>query len=975
MTAADNAADLGGALMSDDPSLHALRVFISYPRGGVTHTWAERIHDELSRRGADVWRDTHGIADGDEWYRRIVDALELADVVVGVFGPDSDDSRWQRREVIYADRMGLAVVPVAVGTHRLPLMAVDRQPIVLRDPGSAAAAYEALARAVLEATRRDARFRQAPSVEPPTVTPPDEARRREEIAWLNDQIHAALRDRDLQYEPLAGERSPASRGERLRHQLRFDPQVMLRMFGVGVEGVSAAERPVHYDDVLDAYRELPSQREPRLVVLGEPGAGKTFSLQRIVLSHARRALDSATAPLPIFVGLGLWTRADLTLLAFIEQQLGPLGRHLETWRSERRALLLLDGLNEIPLPQREMKARQIRELADDARWPAVIVSCRERDYAADFRLPFDQIVLQPLTVLQIHSCLRRSLELVHGAGQGAAEAEQRFWEIAGGAALREVWDVWRAAGASLELFWTADEVPRSDPAVVGKTRGVQDRLWHAARTDPRSLLRLASNPYLLSLLIALPSMPRNRAQLFDGFFGMLHDRERQVREERHEAVPERGSWLATLASLAGALQRRYGDASSERERDVAATSLPRALWPAGVEQVLAFSIDASVLQLIGDDLRFTHQMLQEALAGRALQRMLAEGTPATGLWPAERWWHRNGWEVAAELACESLAFDEPALHRMLQWLATANPDVACEAWQRAGAPRLPALLLEAVAARWSESMTSVEREPAPPARAAIGRLLGGLGLDRRIGISVDARGMPVFDWLRIDGTKAFTFQHGRHAPLPPFEIARYPTTHSQFQAFIDAGGYEPDSPWWDGLAHRFTAARDPAWSEPNAPRDRVSWYEAVAFCRWLSHATGRAHALPSEQQWERVARDPDGRLYPWGPDYAAGRANANESRRGLAGAVSLGRTSAVGIYPGGASVDGVLDLAGNVWEWCANEFGNPRKLAPTGDATRVLRGGSWVNGPKNLRTTARDEQRPDFRGYQTGFRICRACAA
>jgi len=955
--------------MSDDVSLHNVRVFVSYPRGGVTHTWAERVQAELSRRGANVWRDTDGIADGDEWYRRIVDALQLSDVVVGVFGPESDDSRWQRREVLYADRIGLIVVPVAVATDRLPLMAVDRQPVMLRDAGAAAPAYQSLARAVLEASKRGARLHQVPRVEAAGDAPSDMARRREEVAWLNDQIHAALRGRDLQYEPLAAERSPASRGERMRHQLRFDPQVMIRMFGV-VEGASAAETPVHYDDVLDAYRELPSQRDPRLAVLGEPGAGKTFSLQRIALSHARLALDSAALPLPIFVRLGLWTRADMPLLMFIEQQLGPLGRHLETWRDEGRALLLLDGLNEIPLPQRANKAREIRDLADDTRWPAVIVSCRERDYTAGFRLPFDQIVLQPLTVPQIHRCLQRSLQLVRGAEQGAVEAEQRFWEIAGGPALREVWDIWRSAGASFELFWSADEVPRSDPAVVGKTRGIQDRLWHTARTDPRSLLRLASNPYLLSLLIALPSLPRNRAQLFEGFLGMLHDRERQVREGRHEPVPERGAWVGTLAILAEAMQRRYADASSDRERDVAATSLPRALWPPGVEEVLTFSIDASVLQLVGDDLRFTHQMLQEALAGRALQRSLAEGLPAVNLWPADRWWRRNGWEIAAELACESLAFEEPSLLRMLEWLATANPDVACEAWQRAGTPALPAPLLETIAARWAESLTSVALEPAPQARAAIGRLLGGLGLDRRAGIGIDARGVPVFDWVRIETTESF--KSGRHQPLRAFEIARYPVTHRQFQAFIDAGGYEPDAPWWDGWAHRYAGARDAAWSEPNAPRDRVSWYEAVAFCRWLSHETGRPHALPSEQQWERAARARDGRLYPWGAEYVAGNANCNESRSGLAGAVSLGRTSAVGIYPGGVSVDGVYDLAGNVWEWCANEFSNPRKLASTGDATRVLRGGSWVNGPKNLRTTARDEQRPEFRGYQTGLRVCRA---
>ena len=88
--------------------------------------------------------------------------------------------------------------------------------------------------------------------------------------------------------------------------------------------------------------------------------------------------------------------------------------------------------------------------------------------------------------------------------------------------------------------------------------------------------------------------------------------------------------------------------------------------------------------------------------------------------------------------------------------------------------------------------------------------------------------------------------------LPPFEIARYPVTHAQFQAFIGAGGYAPDAPWWQGL-QRPDQPRPARWPDANAPRETVSWFEATAFCRWLAAATGEPIRLLTEQEWERAA--------------------------------------------------------------------------------------------------------------------------
>ena len=971
--------------------LVGLRVFISYPRGGAAHTWAEQVHADLQARGARVWRDETGIAAGDDnWYARICEGLQGADLVVAVFGADSAACRWQEREMLQADEWGLPVVAAVVaaaGNLSLPTYAKGHQPVPLRDGAARAASLNTLAAAVL---------RRAPAPKPMAATaastpiPPEQ--RRTELAWLNTLLHRRLSRHEAVYEPLAARQQSATLADRLHQVVRFDTRMLLAAFGLAPADPSAkaSQDLPPFDDVLDAYRHLPQRQVSRLVVLGEPGAGKSFSLERIACDHARRALQDDTAPLPLLLRLGLWTRADEPFDAFAERQLDldddgartGLGRWWAALRDQRRAVLLLDGLNEIPQPQRADKAAQIRRACDDTRWLAVVLSCRERDFEADFPLPFDRLTLQPLTPLQVHRCLLRAFALADDSGQGAERGETRFWEIAGGgsggAGLRQAWLRWQDAGASFEQFWTLDDIPRENPDVYSKTGGEQDRLWREARHNRRSLLRLAANPYLLSMMMVLPAIPPGRAQLFDVFLRMLHERERQARDARHDArsVPDLADWLALLTRLAENLQHLESVAGADDDADAkvtvgaAATSLPRTNWPAGIAELLDFSRDASVLQLAGDDLRFTHQLLQEALASRALRQACDSGLPASHFWPAHHWWQRNGWEVVAEIAAESLAGDLAAVQRLIGWLAQANPGLALDVWRRADAPPLPPDSLQATAAQWRPRLADASTEPSPLARAAIGRWLGALGLDDRPGIGLRADGLPDIGWVPIKSPKGFVYQGGRHPPLPDFDIARYPVTHRQFQAFIDAGGYaEPR--WWQGLAQRIDAPVDAAWPDPNAPRESVNWYVAVAFCRWLSAALNEDIRLPTEQQWERAASGTEGREYPWGQGYRVGNANCDEvTFDKLPGGVNVGRSTAVGIYPL-TSAEGVFDLAGNVWEWCLNEREKPDKVGTAGDASRVLRGGSWYFNAQNLRAAFRFVDPPDGRGFNVGFRVCR----
>jgi len=278
----------------------------------------------------------------------------------------------------------------------------------------------------------------------------------------------------------------------------------------------------------------------------------------------------------------------------------------------------------------------------------------------------------------------------------------------------------------------------------------------------------------------------------------------------------------------------------------------------------------------------------------------------------------------------------------------------------------PGLLGELQAA-WLPRLTDMELEPSPEGRAAIGRALGRLDLDRRKGVWVDEKGVPEIDWVEIPGGE-FVYQGGERRLIETFLIARYPVTNRQFQTFLDAeDGYRNDR-WWKGMTNPDRTPVAGSWTEGNHPRERVSWWEAMAFCGWLGHKLGRDVRLPTEWEWERAARGTEGRVYPWGDEYRTGYANINETYQD-AGSHSLGRTSAVGLYPEGASAEGVLDLSGNVWEWCLNEYEKPDRVQAGGQESRVLRGGSWGYDLDHARARYRGYVHRNLRDNDIGFRV------
>jgi len=247
-------------------------------------------------------------------------------------------------------------------------------------------------------------------------------------------------------------------------------------------------------------------------------------------------------------------------------------------------------------------------------------------------------------------------------------------------------------------------------------------------------------------------------------------------------------------------------------------------------------------------------------------------------------------------------------------------------------------------------------------RAIIGWKLAQYG-DPRPGVGLGEDGLPDIAWVEILGGRIPLVLVRGVFEVKPFRLAKYPVTNIQFQAFIDDKGYDTGD-WWEGITKRKPEL--PKWSEANGPRETVSWDEAVAFCRWLSARLGKSVRLPTEWEWQQAATggNPD-YAYPWGTEWDSTRGNSKEAR--------VDRTCSAGLYPNGATKQGALDMAGNVWEWCLTKYDRPEKPeslhVDKSEHKRVIRGGSWLNEPELLRSSNRVRLATGTRDNRIGFRL------
>jgi formylglycine-generating enzyme required for sulfatase activity len=261
-------------------------------------------------------------------------------------------------------------------------------------------------------------------------------------------------------------------------------------------------------------------------------------------------------------------------------------------------------------------------------------------------------------------------------------------------------------------------------------------------------------------------------------------------------------------------------------------------------------------------------------------------------------------------------------------------------------------------------------------RRELGDVLDKQG-DTRPGVGVDADGIPDIEWCAVTpggrvsveiDDKLQTFS------VAPFLIAKYPVTFAQYEAFVKARDGFNNLMWWRGMPSEYQRQKlDEQYHKGrNKPWDEVSWYQAVAFCRWLNYRLERTKLtfgsnsnslvigqnaeirLPLEWEWQWAAQgSSEKREYPWGR-WQDGYANTYD--------VNLDQTIAVGMYPPGAAKCGALDMSGQVWEWCANKYSKKWE-------NRSLRGGSFLNDLLFAACAYRFNNYPYYSYGYVGFRV------
>ena len=229
--------------------------------------------------------------------------------------------------------------------------------------------------------------------------------------------------------------------------------------------------------------------------------------------------------------------------------------------------------------------------------------------------------------------------------------------------------------------------------------------------------------------------------------------------------------------------------------------------------------------------------------------------------------------------------------------------------------------------------------------------------------------------------------------LPAYYLGRYPVTNAQYARFVQATGHrvpylDPKKSAWAKPYNWDEKRKTPPQGKEDHPVVLVSWEDAVAYCEWAGLR------LPMEVEWEKAARGTDGRTYPWGNEWDGRKCNSAERIAGRELSTydewnkwwqswlkldpvkrHQDTTTPVGAYsPIGDSPCDCADMAGNVWEWCADWYkgypGTTCQDSDFGETCRVLRGGSWGDLRCRARSACRNWGSPDDRGIGGGFRCC-----
>lgn len=771
-----------------------------------------------------------------------------------------------------------------------------------------------------------------------------------------------------------------------------------------------------------------------MVLLGDPGSGKSTFITNFTLALALHRLDPAhswldrlrgwppgeSRLLPLTIVLRDFTAAspavtaratpsrlwDFIVARLDEQNLRFAADPLEEKLERGHAIVFLDGLDEIGDPRQRVFVRGAVQ-AFAGRYPRsrVVVTCRSLAYQQPaWQLEgFESITLAPFNREQVDRFVAgwyQELARLGGIKSGAIATVT--WNLQ--AAVRRR-DLWRLATNPLLLTAMAlvhthkGQLPDARALLYEETLDILLWRWEQVKVSGRD------EPHRLRALLVQAG--RTDVDLKRSLWRLAYETHGEGFSTGHEAVAD-----ISEARLQEALIELHPD----RSRD----------WAHEVAQVMCLRAGL-LLERTPGVYTFPHRTFQEYMAGAYLSVQPDFARRAALLVEQATYWREvillavgrlvylNG-EIAKplELVAELCPARLEATERIWRGGWSAVEVLLEMGLHRVRESALGRDLAERVCARLVELLEAGALGPVE--RAEAGRALAHLG-DPRAGItSVEA-----MEFCRVP-PGAFWMGEGWEAHLNDglgydYWIGRYPVTHAQFKSFIDAGGYREPRYWGEAVKHGvwkrsgevqgrwdYAARSGPhdsgfPYTLPNHPVVGVTWYEALAFTRWLTEYLHREQRLPegyevrlpSEVEWEKAARggvevprEPvvrtvsaiatgevfDGldrnpeprRQFPWIGEADPQRANY--------AATNLGSTSTVGCFPLGASPYGCLDMAGNCWEWTESP-GRKRddaNLAADPEVPRVLCGGAFHYDVSSLRCAFRDRFNPVGRGRYFGFR-------
>ncbi len=712
--------------------------------------------------------------------------------------------------------------------------------------------------------------------------------------------------------------------------------------------------------VLELVRE-----HPGLVILGDPGSGKTTFLKYLALSFAAGEGSELGLGerLPVLVPLSGFANAlaagEVRLDDFVRGWVDSrgadpaVGELLDAELRAGRALLLLDGLDEV----REAALRQtvVRAVAD---------------FFSFHRAAGNKFVLTSRIV---------GYREVRTLSEGLAECTLVDF---GDDEISAFVGQWTAA---LER----EALGETEAAAADAERERQDLLAAISRNP--GVRRLAANPLLLTILALMKrqgvSLPERRVELYEQYVKTLLQSWNRARGLgrppecdldvvetvrilaplalwMHEVDP--GLGLVKLADLEAELRRIYQQRGAADPDAAARVLLADAREWAGL-----------VLERGPGQWGFIHLTFEEYLAAVAIA-LEAQGNPRAMLHRLAPHLGEPAWREVGLLLIAYVGLVQQldaVAGGLVEALARERPGppgeavvLAGDAILEVGATGVGAGSREVVTSALVETMQSVDVPNVLRRRA--GLALGRLGwvpedLDAFVGVAA--------------GPFLFGGKKEERRIAEPFWIGKYPVTNLQYARFVDDGGYGRRELWsGEGWAWRKKEDRKGPFmrneesENPIFPRAAVTLYEAEAYCRWLAASSERfrfegdvrpegaarlAGRLPTDEEWERAARGTDGREYPWGGAFDVALANTKES--GEEGKSGIG-TTAVCTFVEGASAAGAFDMSGNIWEWTGTQHEGKYYL---------LCGGAYYHNKGSARCAARGGSGPGGFGGGVGFRV------